>query len=75
MKLWIVLLLCCAAAYAKDGFVSLMPKHDISEHWTADGLTPADAWSLQNGTIACTGQPDGFLRSKKKYRNFVLRAD
>ena len=30
MKHWIVILLCCAVAYAEDGFVSLMPKHDIS---------------------------------------------
>jgi hypothetical protein len=40
-----------------------------------DGQTPAEAWTLRDGVIACTGQPNGFLRSKKSYRNYVLRAE
>ena len=63
------------AAWAGDGFVSLMPRKQISEHWTAEGKAPAEAWTLRDGMIACTGQPFGFLRSKKVYRNFVLRAE
>jgi hypothetical protein len=58
-----------------QGFVSLMPKRDISEHWTVEGKTPAEAWSLRDGVIACTGQPNGILRSRKVYRNYVLRAE
>lgn len=65
----------CTALWAADGFVSLMPKQDIREHWTVEGQAPADAWYLRDGTIGCTGQPYGFLRSKKKYRNFILRAE
>lgn len=65
----------CAVAIAADGFVSLMPKHNISEHWTVDGDAPAEAWMLRDGAIATTGQPNGFLRSKKKYHNYILRAD
>ena len=75
MKHLHLLLLICVTATARDGFTSLMPKHDISEHWTVDGKTPADAWYLRKGAIGSTGQPNGFLRSKKKYRNYVLRAE
>lgn len=74
MKLCAILLL-ASAAFAADGFKSLMPKRDLSEHWTVEGETPPEAWTLRNGEIATTGQPNGFLRSKKKYRNFILRAD
>lgn len=75
MKSAILVLLCGFAAGASDGFVSLMPQHDLSEHWTVEGKTPPDAWYLRDGSIGCTGQPNGFLRSKKKYRNFILRAE
>jgi Domain of Unknown Function (DUF1080). len=75
MKLSILFLLAASAGFAADGFVSLMPKHDLSEHWIVDGDTPAEAWTLRDGIIATTGQPNGFLRSKKKYHNFILRAD
>ena len=57
-----------------DGFVSLMPKKDVSEHWTVE-RTPASSWTVENGMIRCTGKPDGFLRSKKTYKNFVFRAE
>lgn len=70
-----IVLGCGAAAWAADGFVSLMPKEKIEEHWTVEGKTPPDAWYYQNGVISTSGQPYGFLRSKKKYKNFVLRAE
>lgn len=75
IRLVTLILLSATAMVAKDGFVSLMPKHDLSEHWVADGYTPAEAWCLRDGTIFSTGQPNGFLRSKKKYRNYILRAE
>ena len=56
-----------------DGFVSLMPVSDLSEHWTIEG-SASDTWSLRDGMIACTGRPNGFLRSRKIYRNFIFRA-
>ncbi len=65
----------CFVARAADGFVSLMPKKDISEHWTVEGKTPAEAWTYRDGVISTTGQPNGFLRSKKAYKNFILRAE
>ncbi|MBI5282946.1 MAG: DUF1080 domain-containing protein [Candidatus Solibacter usitatus] len=56
-------------------FVSLMPERDVSEHWTVEGKAPKEAWAVREGMIACTGQPYGILRSKKVYRNYVLRAE
>jgi hypothetical protein len=68
----LVLLPPAAAQQAK--FVSLMPAKDISEHWIAEEA-PAEIWSVRKGEIACKGKPNGFLRSRKSYRNFVFRAE
>ncbi|MPY91399.1 MAG: DUF1080 domain-containing protein, partial [Luteitalea sp.] len=57
----------------QDGFVSLMPEHDIGEHWIIEGS--AETWSLHDGMIYCAGSPRGFLRSKQSYRDFVFRAE
>ncbi len=74
ISMWLALL--GAVAEAKDGFVSLMPKRNIAEQWTVEGMAPADAWYLtRNGEIGCTGIPNGFLRSRKTYRNYVFRAE
>jgi len=56
------------------GFVSLMPKSRIDEFWIAESA-PADIWSVRGGIIYCQGRPNGFLRSKKVYRNFILNAE
>lgn len=63
-----------SGAGASDGFTSLMPKKDVTELWTVEG-TPADTWRVENGEIFCLGKPNGFLRSKKVYKNYVLRAE
>ena len=57
-----------------NGFVSLMPVKDIAEHWIAE-VAPAAIWTVKGGEIACKGQPNGFLRSRKNYKNFVFRAE
>ncbi|MEX2262945.1 MAG: DUF1080 domain-containing protein [Bryobacteraceae bacterium] len=75
MRKTLLLLLFSALVYADDGFISLMPKRDIREHWTVEGKTPPEAWTVRDGVIGCSGQPNGFLRSKKVYRNFILRAE
>lgn len=56
------------------GFVSLSPKAALDEHWTVEGSAP-DTWTVKDGVIVCTGQPNGFLRSKKSYKNFIFRAE
>ncbi|MBI4873112.1 MAG: DUF1080 domain-containing protein [Acidobacteria bacterium] len=71
----ILALLALAGAFAPgDGFVSLMPRQSIEEHWIAEGA-PASIWSVRDGVISCQGKPNGILRSRKTYRNFVLRAE
>jgi len=66
---------CAPILYAQpDGFVSLMPKKDVTELWIIEG-TPPGSWRVENGMIRCTGKPNGFLRSKKVYKNFILRAE
>ncbi len=64
----------CFLAAQTNGFVSLMPKVDVTEHWVVVG-TPPETWTVQDGAIACAGKPMGYLRSKRKYRNYVLRAE
>jgi myo-inositol 2-dehydrogenase / D-chiro-inositol 1-dehydrogenase len=59
---------------ASPGFTSLMPRKDIAEHWTVEGA-PASIWRVAGDEIVCAGKPNGFLRSKKSYRNYVLRAE
>jgi hypothetical protein len=63
-----------AVPAADEGFVSLMPQKDVTEFWIIEG-TPADTWKVENGEIVCAGKPNGFLRSRKSYRNYVFRAE
>ncbi len=56
------------------GFVSLIPRFDLDEHWIVEGSAP-ETWSVKDGVIICSGKPNGFLRSKKSYRDFVFRAE
>lgn len=77
MNLYRFVLLGVLAAFTlagADGFVSLMPKKDVREQWVIEG-TPPETWRVENGVIVCVGKPNGFLRSKKSYKNYVLRAE
>jgi hypothetical protein len=62
------------AISSTDGFVSLMPRQDVTELWTIEG-TPSSTWRVENNEIVCQGTPNGFLRSKKTYKNYVFRAE
>lgn len=73
-SVWMLLAAASLAQAQTGGFVSLMPKKDITEFWIVEG-TPPETWRVENGMIRCTGEPNGFLRSKQMYRNFVLRAE
>ena len=73
-RLVLMLFLFASLALAQEGFVSLMPKHDVRELWIIEG-TPPETWSVKDGMIVCIGKPNGFLRSKKVYKDFVLRAE
>ena len=34
--------------------------------------TAKDTWAVQDGTLMCTGQPIGILRTDRQYENFIL---
>ena len=55
-------------------FRSLVPTRDISHIWVPE-VTPANSWSVKDGVITCTGNPIGYLRTKKKYKNYILQVD
>lgn len=63
-----------AVVAQSEGFVSLSPVADLSEHWTVEG-SARDTWSVKDRVIVCTGEPNGFLRSKETYRDFIFRAE
>ena len=74
IRICLLFLLAVIAAPSEEGFVSLMPKKDVTEFWIIEG-TPPESWSVKDGVIACTGKPNGFLRSKKSYKNYIFRAE
>ncbi len=74
LRLLFLLLLPVILAAQSGGFVSLMPKADVREFWIIEG-TPPESWSVQGDVIACTGKPNGFLRSKKSYKNYIFRTE
>lgn len=37
--------------------------------------TAKDTWSVKDGTLLCTGQPIGVLRTERQYENFILQLE
>ncbi len=37
--------------------------------------TAEDTWTVQDGTLMCTGQPIGVLRTHRQYENFILQLE
>ena len=58
----------------QGGFTSLNPKNDIAEHWVPE-VAPKEIWSVADGVIVCKGTPNGYLRTKKKYKNYVFKVE
>ena len=40
-----------------------------------DGTKTRDVWTLVDGTLICRGTPKGYLRTRRDYKNFVLRLE
>jgi hypothetical protein len=59
---------------ANEDFVSLMPKKDVTEFWTIE-ITPPETWRVEGNEIVCAGKPNGFLRSKRSYKDYIFRAE
>ena len=37
--------------------------------------TAPDTWQVRDGMIVCSGQPRGFLRTERKYENYILELE
>lgn len=57
-------------ALGEDGFVPLFNGHNLSG-WVNVNCAP-ETWSVRNGVICCTGQPNGALRTERQFENFIL---
>lgn len=57
--------------------IVLFNGHDLSG-WVAvakDGPPPADTWQVSDGLLTCTGNPNGYLRTKGRYRDYRLTVE
>lgn len=56
--------------------ISLFNGKDFSG-WTYylrdENLKMEDVWSVKDGVLRCEGKPAGYLRTEKKYTNYVLK--
>jgi hypothetical protein len=65
-----------ASAGDKGGkeFAKLFNGKDFTG-WIKVGADRTDPWSVKDGVIVCTGKPNGYLKTDKSYKNYVLRYD
>jgi len=69
--------LLAAAALARAGEeIALFNGKDL-EGWTFRGRTPEDEnpFYVEKGILCCRGRPVGYLRTNRKYRDFVLKLE
>jgi hypothetical protein len=57
-----------------EGFEKLFNGKDLTG-WVKVGADKTDPWSVKDGEIVCTGKPNGYLRTAKSYKDFVLKYD
>jgi len=60
---------------AMPGQIALFDGKDMNQ-WTFflnDNGKFEDVWSIAEGNIACKGNPVGYIRTKEKFQNFVLK--
>lgn len=60
---------------AMPGEVRLFNGKDLSG-WDAfleNGGDPAGTWSVQDGVLVCSGEPNGYIQTEAEYEDFVLR--
>jgi hypothetical protein len=76
-----------ASAGDKKGFTSLFDGKDLSnwEYVLRTGgkdvqgddplKTDTKTWRIEDGVIVCSGNPNGYIFTKKSYKNYVVRYD
>ena len=71
-----VVLLCASVCTAADEILqvrNLFNGKDLSGWVNVN--TAKDTWSVKDGTIICTGQPIGVMRTDRQYENFILQLE
>jgi len=70
-----VLLCGCQSSQTQDSLQvrDLFNGKDLSG-WVNVNTAP-DTWSVQDGTLVCTGQPIGVMRTARQYENFILELE
>jgi len=63
---------------SQPGWIKLFNGKDLSG-WSCYLKDPKakmeDVWSVKDGVLVCKGKPTGYLKTKKKYKNFMLRVE
>jgi hypothetical protein len=62
-----------AASADEAGFSPLGNGRDMSAFALVGA--PAETWTVDSGTIRCSGNPNGYFATTRPYRNFILRFD
>ncbi|HXG62272.1 MAG TPA: DUF1080 domain-containing protein [Planctomycetota bacterium] len=76
--------LAAAGQAGEEGFTPLFNGKDLSG-WTyflekkgpnQDGtMKMEDVWSVKDGVLHCKGRPNGYIRTEKDYKNFILKLE
>ncbi len=70
-------LLAAAAQAAEPQPIKLFNGKNL-DGWTGyhrDGAKVEDVWYVKDGVLICKGRPIGYLRTKKKYTNYILELE
>lgn len=54
---------------------SLSGWHAVVPDLAKEGKDQSSVWSVKNGVLACSGNPAGYVRTEKKYTNFILKLE
>jgi hypothetical protein len=39
------------------------------------GIKPEDVWSVKDGILICKGKPNGYIRTKEDYKNYIIKVE
>src|SRR5262245_48946577 len=63
-----------AAPAAGSPKIALFNGKDLTGwvQYLPDGADPSKTWSVKDGAIHCTGEPAGYIRTEKNFKNYFL---
>lgn len=74
---WFRNIKCRDLAAPMPGEVSLFNGKDMTGWHPVlnDNGKPEEVWSVKDGVLSCTGNPNGYIRTEKEYKNYVIRLE